>query len=133
PERVTLISDYVRVMAQHESTVVALTPELAAYSTCDGNLLDPGEARDVYIPEDVELRTNWPVLVAHYLVSGGGLGPASGDPALAFVPPVEQFRDGYTVGVPEQYEANDLEIVAEAGGSVVLDGSEIGLILEPFA
>jgi hypothetical protein len=67
------------------------------------------------------------------MVSGGGIGPQSGDPALAFVPPIDQFRKAYTIVVPEQYEANDLTVVTQNGGSVILDGSDVSLLLAPFA
>ena len=132
-ERATRISDYVRVLALRPNTVVAVQPDLGPYSKCTGVLLGAGQACDMNIHEDVEIQASGPVLVGHYLVSGGGLGPQSGDPSLAFIPPIDQFRTSYTIVVPMQYAANDLELAAPAGGSVMLDGSDISLLFAPFA
>jgi hypothetical protein len=132
-ERSTQIHDYVRVIAQHANTVVQISPDQPSGSTCIGKLLAVGETCDVYVSGDVEIHANEPVLVGHYMVSGGGLGPQSGDPSLAFVPPVDQFRDSYTIVVPMQYDANDLTLVTKTGGSVLVDGADVTLLMTPFA
>ena len=131
-ERVTQIHDYVRIMAQRPNTVVQVVPDLGALSTCGGKLLAAGQFCELFPQQDVELTSNEPVLVGHFMVSGGGLSPQSGDPSLAFVPPVEQFRASYTLVVPEQYATNDLQVITPAGGTVVLDNADISLLLATF-
>lgn len=131
--RATQIHDYIRIIAQRPNTVVQVLPDPGPYGTCGGKLLAVGEVCDVYLEGDIELRANEPILVGHYMVSGGGLGPQSGDPAMAFVPPIDQFRDKYTIVVPEQYEANDLILVTPTGGSVILDGTDVTLLFAQFA
>jgi hypothetical protein len=132
-ERATRISDYVRVLALQPNTVVSVQPDLGPYSNCTGVLLGAGKLCDLYIHEDVEIQASAPVLVAHYLVSGGGLGPQSGDPSLAFVPPVEQFRTGYSIVVPQQYADNDVQLVTPSGGTIMLDTADVTLAMTPFA
>jgi len=131
--RETQIHDYVRVMAQHANTVIQVVPDLGALSTCAGKLLAAGEFCELWPQQDVEVMASGPVLVGHYMVSGGGLDRNSGDPALAFVPPVEQFRTSYVIVVPLQYVTNDLQLITSAGGSVLLDGTDVSLTLMPFA
>jgi hypothetical protein len=129
--RATGIHDFVRVVTNAPGTIVQFTPQVS--STCDGVVLSAGQVCDVFITDDLEVRANQPVLVGHYMVSGGGLGPQSGDPALSFVPPVEQFRDRYLVVVPDQFVHSDMNLVAPTGTPVLLDGADISLALTPFA
>jgi len=131
-ERVTQIHDYIRVMAQRPNTVVQVVPDLGALSTCTGKLLAPGQFCEVFPQQDIEVTTNEPVLVGHFMVSGGGISPESGDPSLAFVPPVEQFRTSYTFVVPDQYQANDVQLITKGGGTVMLDGADVSLLLATF-
>ena len=132
-ERATQIHDLIRVIAQKPNTVVQITPDPGPLSQCGGQLLQAGKACDSFLSNDVEVHANQPVLVAHYMVSGGGIGPQSGDPGLAFVPPVAQFRKSYTIFVPQQYSANDITLVAPTGSQVLLDGADVSLLLAPFA
>src|SRR5258705_7896778 len=86
----------------------------------------------MYPQQDLEIHANEPVLVAHFMVSGGGISNQSGDPSLAFVPPVEQFRDRYTFVVPQQYAQNSIQLVTPVGGTILLDGADVSLVMAPF-
>lgn len=116
--RTPAVADLVRVLAQHSSTMVTFNP--AGAGSCP--TLQAGQFCDVFIDADVEISSNEPVLVGHYLASNGG---SEGDPAMSFVPPSEQFRLDYTFLVPSQYHENYVSLVAPAGGTVLLDGSNV--------
>jgi hypothetical protein len=124
--------DYVRVLAMNPGTVVAVaTSTTPISSTCD-HILQPGQFCDFFMLADVEVTATEPVLVGHFLVSGGGIGPTSGDPSLAFAVPTEQFRTSYTFLVPQYYAANYISVVSPPMGQVKLDGAVISGLLKPF-
>ena len=94
-----------------------------------------GEWCEVDVPSDVVITANQPVMVGQFLLSVGTNMPGSmpqGDPALAFVVPVEQFRTAYDLLVPSQYVTNFFAIVAPSSGPVILDGVDVSSQLTPF-
>jgi len=119
--RLTSTVDLVRVVAQKADTTLSLTPP---QSGC-GNVLQPGEFCEFYTSTDVEITATQPILVGHFLLSNGGLDADSGDPALSFSIPVEQYREDYTLLVPAQYDANFFAITVPAGGTAMLDGIDV--------
>jgi hypothetical protein len=122
--------DRLRIIAKGEDTTVTFDPPLAHCPT-----MTAGEWCEVDIPSDVIITANQPVMVGQFLLSLGSTAPGSnpqGDPALAFVVPVEQFRAAYDLLVPSQYVTNFFAIVAPGSGPVILDGMEVGDQLAPF-
>lgn len=113
--------DMLRIIAQKPGTTVSFNP---AQTGCSGTM-GPGQYCDVFITSDVEVSANEPILVAHFLLSTGGTDPQSGDPAISFAVPSEQYRTKYTLLVPMQYNANYMSIVAPAAGTVMLDGNDV--------
>ncbi|MFH0902052.1 MAG: IgGFc-binding protein, partial [Pseudomonadota bacterium] len=93
--------DRIRVIAQKPGTAVTVNGSSAECKT-----LERGTACAFNIKGDVEIRATEPILVAHYLLSIGSGDDNSGDPALSFAVPTEQFRTSYTFLVPDKYKSN---------------------------
>ena len=121
--------DLLRVLAQKPNTLVTFDPP-GGGAACP--VLGPGEHCDVYTMGDMVVSGSEPILVAHYLVSTGGTTAESGDPALAFAVPVEQYRRQYTFLVPEEYLHNYVSLVVPAGRTVALDGQDVTALLAPI-
>jgi hypothetical protein len=126
--RATPAWDLVRIVAQKPNTTVSVTP---AVNGCTGTL-QPGQYCDFFTQQDVEIQSTEPILVGHFLTSNGGLDADSGDPALSFAIPVEQYRQDYTLLVPSEYDANFFAITVPAGGIAMLDGIDITGQLQPL-
>jgi len=119
--RMTTVPDMVRVVAQRANTVVTFNPPQTGCAVP----LGIGEFCDVWIDGDVEVSATEPILVGHFLASNGGTDPDAGDPSVAFAVPTEQYRNDYTLLVPQQYNQSYLSLVAPTGGSVNLDGVDV--------
>jgi hypothetical protein len=117
--RTPAVADLVRVIAQTDATAVTFNP--ATGGGCP--LIDAGEICDVFINSDVEITSDQPILVAHYLLSAGGM--SQGDPSLSYAVPTEQYRTDYTILVPAQYTSNYITLVAPAAGTVMLDTNDV--------
>lgn len=124
-----LEGDKLRIVAQSEDTSISFSPPIASCPT-----LLAGEWCEVDVSADVEITANHPILVAQFLysVGSGSVTNPQGDPALAFMVPVEQFRLAYDLLVPSQYRTNFFAIVAPATGPVILDGVNVEAQLTPF-
>lgn len=126
-------NDVLRIMAQKPNTTIAFTPAPVAGSC---GTLGAGEFCQVQIKGDTEIVASEPVLVGHLLKSVGAtpdpVNKPNGDPSLALGVPVEQFRNSYTVLVPDQYSKNYIAIAAPVGGVVKLDGMNISGQLGAF-
>jgi hypothetical protein len=117
----------VRILASRPLTRVTFDPPAGPEGRgCPA--LQVGEWCDVWLDRDTLIRADAPVLVAQFLASAGA---AVGDPAMAFVAPVAQYRPDYALLIPSEYTQNHLAIVAPAGGTVTLDGQPVAG-LEPF-
>jgi hypothetical protein len=116
-------SDLVRIVARRDGTHVTFSsPSL----TCP--VLNAGERCDVVVSSDVAIEADQPILVGQFLTAISGLG----DPALTFVPPIEQYLDRYTFLTPSQYEDNYVSISARVGDPVMIDGVDRSAELVPF-
>ena len=118
--------DAVRILARTRDTDVQISPP-PIEGQC-GRLV-AGDYCDVFIDSDTEITANHPVLVGHMLLSTDG---EMGDPALAFVAPVEQFRESYTFLVPDEYAQQYASIVGRAGDRIILDQTDIRGSFSPF-
>lgn len=128
-QRVHAVPDMVRVIAQRPGTTVTFNPP---QSGCAAPLAAGGFC-DVFITGDVQVSSNEPIAVAHYLLSNIPSGETDvGDPAIAFAVPTEQYRSTYTVLVPEQYMENIISIVTPASGTVQVDGTDVTNQLTTF-
>ena len=125
--------DRLRIIAQREDTTTAVTFNPAP-TVLQGNCaaLAAGEFCEVDITGDTEVSSPEPIMIAHMLLSTGGTGDTSGDPALAFAVPTEQFRNDYKLLVPAEYAHNYFAIVAPADSTVTLDATDITSSLTSF-
>jgi hypothetical protein len=133
-DRGTNEPDLLRIMAQRPNTMITFDPAPASGSC---GMLMPGKFCEVKIGVDTAITASEPVLVGHFLQSaiwqdpffGGSVG--EGDPSFSLAVPVEQYRNEYTVLVPQAYNKNFLSISATAAGAVTVDG--LAVQLTPFA
>ena len=124
-------------MAQTAGTTVTFTPAPLS-GTC--GTLGPGQFCDVKISADTKVEANEPVLIGRFLESviwndGNPLGQMSignGDPSMSIAVPTEQFRDSYTILVPNQYTENYVSIATTSTGSVTVDGTDVTSMLTAF-
>ncbi|MBP6841858.1 MAG: IgGFc-binding protein [Kofleriaceae bacterium] len=121
--RGTMERDVVRVLALGANTGVTIQPAPAS-GGC--GVLAAGQHCQFEITTDTEIVTDGPALVGHYLQSAiwqnESVFEGNGDPSLALVAPVEQYRTSYTFLAPSQYASQHAAIIAPAGGGVLLDG-----------
>ncbi len=61
-----------------------------------------------------------------------GLESPLGDPSQSFAVTVEQYRKRYVFLAPEDYKKNFVDIVAEEGTKLTLDGKNVSSSLEPL-
>nr|MBA3454602.1 IgGFc-binding protein [Deltaproteobacteria bacterium] len=126
--------DMLRIMAQKPGTTITFQPAPIAGSC---GTLGPGDFCEVKIQVDTAIAANEPILVGHYLQSaiwadpffGGSVG--EGDPDLSIAVPAEQYRNDYTILVPNAYAKNFLSISAPSQGAVLVDGVPVSMT--PFA
>ncbi|HEY2736059.1 MAG TPA: IgGFc-binding protein, partial [Polyangiales bacterium] len=78
---------------------------------------------------DFQIKADRPVSVVDVLASQEVTGIPStypgGDPSLIVVPPSEQYRRDYVFLTPDTYAFNFVEIVAQKGANILLDGASL--------
>lgn len=128
--------DIWRVIAAEDDTRIQTDPPLDGVH---GRTLQAGEWTQFAATDHFELAANKPVSVAQYMVGANWIGiPRScnkgadasnptgiGDPAMAVGVPIDQFRKDYIILTPTNYEQNYINLVAEKGHDVLLDGTPI--------
>ena len=70
------------------------------------------------------IESNKKILVAEYM-TGQDAGGGAGDPAFTLAVPSEQYRIDYLFHAPTNYASNYVNVVAETGTTVTLDGAAI--------
>ncbi|MBV70726.1 MAG: hypothetical protein CMH52_05195 [Myxococcales bacterium] len=110
--------DLVRILAQKDDTAISFEP--AIMGLCPS--LNRGQFCDIFIDRDTAIDSSKPILVGHILLSTDS---RSGDPALAFAAPYEQFRERYTFLVPDEYADQYISIAAWGDRDVRLDGERV--------
>jgi hypothetical protein len=143
--------DVYRFVAAQDGTLIELSGD---YS--DSFSLDAGEWMDVSTAASFFAQGSAPFLLEHLMVSQdqttGPLdtneypGPGQsghciegeetthiGDPAISFLPPVEQYRSRYTFLTPSSYAWDSISVVGrlEDWDDITLDGAALGV--EPTA
>jgi hypothetical protein len=120
--------DVVRVLAQQPGTTLTFQPNPISGSC---GTLAVGQFCEVEIANDTLITASEPVLVGHFLKSVlwtdalGSMMFGTGDPSMAIVAPIEQYRTSYTVLVPQQYQQNYAAIVLANGESARIDGADV--------
>ncbi len=111
--------DVWRILADQPGTTI--TTNLPA--PWDQFTVEQNQVVEFWSQTNFTLVASKPVLLAQFIVStewGAGIG----DPALTFMPPVDQARAAYVFLVPETYVQNWVVIGREVGTSVKLDGRD---------
>jgi hypothetical protein len=113
----------VRIMALQANTQLTFDPPSAAPSTT--NL---GARQFVEFPmmNDFVVRANQPILVAQFM-PGEGQDSDTGDPAMVFEVPTEQYRAQYTFLTPETFTHSFVNIVGPMGSPPTLDGAVVAV------
>lgn len=117
-------SHTLRIAAAREKTTVSFEPPISDPVEIDPK--DPPlELR--YVREDVLITATAPLIVAHYLhgTDANADPSVSGDPGQSLAVPVEQFRKQYVFLAPDNYVRNFVDVFAEIGNAVTLDGQSI--------
>ena len=135
--RVVPVPDMLRLMALEPDTEIRIDPPARDRQQNQRPIcrVGTGDYCDVFIDADTVVLADKPILVGHFLTSAGsgnGAGNPDGDPAMAFAPPFEQFREQYPFLAPEEYDQQYASIVAPIGTTVTLDGRDLTAALTPF-
>lgn len=99
----------------------------------DSFTLAPGEVKTTWSQNNVVVSSDSAVMVGQLLVSSGYVnGATSGDPSLALLPPIEQYRTSYSFASVPAWEESWVVIAAEVGAEVTIDGlSTSSCLTEP--
>ncbi len=105
------------------------TPTLAA-----GGFIDLPLANQGY-----HISGTGPILVAQFMASGDKVDPADsgtpqskGDPSLSLAVPSTQFRKDYVFLVPDSYTYDFVNIIAQTGAALTLDGAPTTAAFTPI-
>ena len=116
--------EFYRIVATHSSVTKVTTTLPAPYDKFE--LDGEGTDKTLTVQRDFILTADHPVLVADVQASqeaaGVVRGLPGGDPSLLFVPPVEQWRNEYTLLTPDKYAFDFLVVTAPFGAAVYIDG-----------
>lgn len=130
------VDDYFRVIALEDGTEIVNTIPINGGDWSGGRAtLGAGEWAEFRAHEAFQLSATGPVQVAHFMAgsqadgvpqtcSGSGGQVGLGDPALTVLVPDEQWRNDYTVLVPNGYAEDHLNLYGPAGTSVTLTGND---------
>lgn len=126
PDRNQPADSVYRVVALRDGTSVQFDPAVASSVT-----LDRGEHVEFTTGEDFVVTGSDHIAVYQYMQSCTAIGTANssynGDPSMGSGIPLRQARPSYVFLVPDTYEENWVNVVAEVGTSVMLDGANVTL------
>lgn len=111
---------FVRVLSAADANEITFDPPVHAPVT-----LSTGEWIEVGpVSQDFRVLAKNKISVAQYMVGEDftGTSVGAGDPALSVAIPKEQYRVSYTFLAPSSYTHNFVNIVAEPGSAVNIDG-----------
>jgi hypothetical protein len=105
-----------RVVSGADGNVVTFDPPLHGQVE-----LQAGEFVEFQVAQDVLVVGTEPLLGVQYLV-GQGFVSGRGDPAMALIPPMEQFRRHYSFLRVPNFEDGYVNVIASGGTTVRIDG-----------
>jgi len=114
---------FVRVLSAADGNEITFDPPVHAPVTLDtGKWIEIGP-----VSQDFRVLAKNKISVAQYMVGEDftGMSVGAGDPALSVAIPKEQYRVAYTFLAPTSYTHNFVNVVAEPGSNVVIDGAVI--------
>lgn len=114
---------FVRVMSAADNNTINFEPAVSQTVT-----LNAGEWIEIGpITSDFRVQSDDRIMVSQFMVgenfSGQSVG--AGDPSLSIAIPVEQYRLEYTFLAPATYTYNFVNVVAEPGANISIDGTPI--------
>jgi hypothetical protein len=113
-----------RVVALNDGTDVTFDPAVTAPVT-----LDAGQIVEFATTDNFLVQATGPISAYQYMESCTALGTAygslDGDPSMGSGIPLRQARTSYVFLVPDTYQQNWVNVVAEGDAGVELDGEEI--------
>ncbi|MFO0651394.1 MAG: IgGFc-binding protein [Polyangiales bacterium] len=116
------VGSVVRMVAPSNDTVVRFDPPSVSPSL----QMRAGEVVEILATGSFRVVASKPILVAQFMMGQGSVATDTGDPAMVYEVPTQQFRDRYDVLVPDTYLANYFGVVAPRGTQVLLDGAPLG-------
>ena len=115
-------SDVWRVVASVDGTRVETVPPQPGAASFT---LNRGQWREIVSGGSFEVVATGPIMVGQYLESQEATGDVVGDPAFILAPPIDSFREDYSVLTPEDYREDWLTVMRPAGVEIALDGQAL--------
>jgi hypothetical protein len=120
----------VRILSNRDSNMVTFSPANVHVPV----MLDRGEFVEFEHQADFEVEGSGPFAVAQYLVGqdyfddSSPFGPVGvGDPDMVLEVPVAQWRTSYSFLTPESYTSSFVNVVAQHGADILIDGRGLGV------
>lgn len=117
----------VRVMSNHAGNMITFTPSTVHAPVT----LDRGAYIDFLQTADVEVQGSGSFAIAQYFVgedyNGTSTSSSVGDPSMVLEVPVEQWRTSYEFLTPNTYTKSYVNVVAQHGANITLDGTALGV------
>ena len=112
--------DILRFMAVAEPATVTtnLPPPHNSFT------LQPGEVHEAWAQTDMVVESTTPIMIAQILVSQAYTVAYTGDPALTYFPPVDQYRERYVFLTPPTWTRNYFVITTPY--EIGMDGPSMG-------
>jgi hypothetical protein len=85
----------------------------------------PGERGTEQKPVDVRVTADKPISIVQYMQGQASVPSGAGDPSMALVVPVAQYRSDYTFTASTTYDSNFINVIAPIGTTVMLDGKPL--------
>ena len=123
-------AQWVRVMALNDNTSLTFDPPSVSPSVT----LNAGDVVEIpAVSQSFALIANGRVFVAQYMLGeyanwpddAGTPIPDEGDPSESAGIPIQEYRSSYTFLAPPTYAENWIDVIAPAGATVTLDGTNI--------
>ncbi len=119
-----------RVQAAYDGTRITTDPPIPGL---DGQTLNAGKYIQVETPESFEIVATAPIQVAQFFIGQNCTDQFVGDPSMVLAVPTAQFRDDYTLLVPENYDTNWVTIVRPPGVDIFVDDAPVAAPFTAFA
>lgn len=115
----------VRILPLSPNTTLQFSQEMPGVGSSVTISPDTGPLQLSPVMSDFRVTADHPILVAHYLQGLSSVDSGAGDPSMAMAVPRAQYRDNYIFSVSRTYDFNFVNVVAEAGTTVLLDGEPL--------
>lgn len=120
----------VRILSQADGNELTFDPPGVHAPTT----LSAGQLLEFQTNQNFRVRGTQALLVSQFMFGQGAAsgGLTTGDPAMVFEVPVQQYRTSYDFYVPQTYPSNFVNIMAPAGTELVMDGAPLRGSMSPL-